>query len=230
MIFDGNLSFAAKNLSFAATLLSVEVLQAILKKTKKSVKFMKLIADIAVAQLQDMGVIHKNEVAVYRYGFDALFTALLQMASIFGLAIVVGNFIETLLFFLAFIPLRIYAGGYHARTRLKCYLLSLVNYRSFSLALLVVPGELYFVLIFCGCVFSDVIVLNHAPIVHENRKVSDVSEEHYRRVSIVISSTEIIMLLTLQVMFKENPFVFAFFLGMISETLSMLAVKNEIKE
>lgn len=188
---------------------------------------MKPLADIATAQLQEMGIIRQEERAIYSYGFDALFTALLQMASIFLLAIVVGNFFETFLFFLAFIPLRIYAGGYHAGTRLKCYLLSLANYGVFSLALLFVPGVFYSPLVLCGCVFSAVIVLIYAPIVHANRKASEASKKHYRRVSLAVVSTEIIMLITLQVIFKENPLIFAFFLGMISETLSMLAVKNK---
>ena len=175
-----------------------------------------------------MGIVRQEEIAVYRYGFDALYTALLQMASIFCLALVVGNFFETFLFFLAFIPLRIYAGGYHAGTRLNCYLLSLANYGLFSLALLFVPGAFYSPLILCGCAFSGVIILPYAPIVHANRKASEASKKHYRRVSLVIGSIEIIVLLTLQVIFKDNPLIFAFFLGMISETLSMLAVK--IKE
>lgn len=191
---------------------------------------MKPLADITAAQLQEMGIVRQEDIAIYRYGFDALFTALLQMTSIFCLAIVVGNFFETFLFFLAFIPLRIYAGGYHAGTRLKCYLLSLANYGVFSLALLFVPGAFYSPLILCGCVFSGVIILNYAPIVHTNRKASTASKKHYRRVSLVIGGIEIIMLLTLQVIFKENPLIFAFSLGMISETLSMPAVKNKRKE
>lgn len=187
---------------------------------------MKFVADITANQLQELGIIRKDEIAIYRYGFDALFTVLLQMISIFILAIVVGNFFETLLFYLAFIPLRIYAGGYHANTRLKCYLLSLANYFLFSVALVFVPGNIYFALIVCGCVLSSVIVLKYAPIVHRNRKVNDDSKKRYRTVSVVIGSIEIIMLLILQVFFKENPFIFAFFLGMMSETLSMLTVKQ----
>ena len=68
---------------------------------------MKPLADITAAQLQEMGIVRQEELAVYRYGFDALFTALLQMASIFLLAIVVGNFFETFLFFLALLNMRI---------------------------------------------------------------------------------------------------------------------------
>ena len=191
---------------------------------------MKMIANITANQLQEMGIIHKDEIAIYRYGFDALCTVMLQMISIFILAIVVGNFFETLLFYLAFIPLRIYAGGCHANTRLKCYLLSLANYILFSLALVFVPSGIYFELILCGCVLSGVIVLKYAPIVHTNRKVNDDSKKRYRTVSVAIGSIEITMFLILQVIFKANPFVFAFFLGMMSETLSMLAVKNKIKE
>lgn len=40
---------------------------------------MKPLADIATAQLQEMGIIRQEDIAIYRYGFDALFTALLQM-------------------------------------------------------------------------------------------------------------------------------------------------------
>ena len=58
---------------------------------------MKPLADITAAQLQEMGIVRQEEIAVYRYGFDALYTALLQMASIFCLALVVGNFFETFL-------------------------------------------------------------------------------------------------------------------------------------
>lgn len=188
---------------------------------------MKIIADITANQLQEQGIIRKDEITIYRYGFDALCTVMLQMISIFILAIVVGNFFETLLFYLAFIPLRIYAGGYHANTRLKCYLLSLANYIIFSLALVFVPGKMYFALILCGCVLSGVIVLKYAPIVHRSRKVSNHIKKHYRTVSVVIGSIEIIILLILQVIFKENPFILALFLGMMSETFSMLAVKNK---
>lgn len=75
---------------------------------------MKQLADITAAQLQEMGIVRQEELAIYRYGFDALFTALLQMASIFSLALVVGNFFETFLFFSRLYPTS------HLRRRLPC--------------------------------------------------------------------------------------------------------------
>lgn len=187
---------------------------------------MKLMADMAASKLQAKGIIRKEEVAIYHYGVDALFTSLLELMSILLLASIVGNLVETILFFLAFIPLRIYAGGYHASTRSRCYLLSLAVYGLFSLALTFVPVACYLPLILGASVLTAVTVLRYAPIVHENRKVSLENRERCRKVSIGLCAIEIIILVTLQCIFKESTFIFALFLGMFSETLSMLAVKK----
>lgn len=51
-------------------------------------------ADMAASKLQAKGIIRKEEVAIYHYGVDALFTSLLELMSILLLASIVGNLVR----------------------------------------------------------------------------------------------------------------------------------------
>lgn len=94
---------------------------------------MQKLAQKTANQLAVQGIIAKKDTAVYRYGLEALYSSLLELLTILFLSFFVGNFLQTILFFAAFIPLRVYAGGYHAKTRLRCYLMSLAVYGVFSI-------------------------------------------------------------------------------------------------
>ena len=85
---------------------------------------MKQIAEMTTHRLVSRGVIAEADASIYAYGFEAMFSTVFTFGSIIVLSVCVGNFFETLLFFTAFMVLRIYAGGYHAATRVRCYLIS----------------------------------------------------------------------------------------------------------
>lgn len=113
-----------------------------------------------------MDVIDQKDAAIYCYGLEVLLLSLLEIISILCLALLVGNFFETLFYFAAFIPLRLFAGGYHASTRLRCYLLSLFVYGIFSWLLMVFPSEhrLMFSVVVAG--FSVVMIFLFAPVIY----------------------------------------------------------------
>lgn len=186
---------------------------------------MKTLAEKTTHQLHSKGILADRDVAICRYGLEAFYASLLEVMSIFLLAGCVGNFLETLLFFLAFIPIRVYAGGYHANTRRKCYLTSLIVYGVFCTILAFLPKIFYLPVTLIGSIFSLLIVVAYAPIIHKNRRVGNTRKQRYRYISIAICSVEVIFILTLQVIFRENIFVFSMVLGLFCEVLSMLAEK-----
>lgn len=55
-------------------------------------------------------VIDKNDAAIFRYGLEMMLLTIAEVASVLMIAAFVGNFVETFLYFLAFIPLRLFAG------------------------------------------------------------------------------------------------------------------------
>lgn len=65
---------------------------------------MNKIASKMTENLLSIGVIDQRDIAIYRYGLEMLLLILLEIGSILCLAIMIGNFFETLLYFAAFIP------------------------------------------------------------------------------------------------------------------------------
>lgn len=80
---------------------------------------MRNIANNIAALLNANGIIQEDDMDTCRYGLEIFISSLLELTSILFISIFMDNFLETLLFFAAFIPLRVYAGGYHADTQIK---------------------------------------------------------------------------------------------------------------
>lgn len=83
----------------------------------------KLVNLYIVNQL-NMGMITKENINVYRYGYTLMFEMLINVI----IAFIIGFFFHELsvvtFFLLSFIPLRSYCGGYHAPKAWMCVLLS----------------------------------------------------------------------------------------------------------
>lgn len=69
-------------------------------------------------------IINETEKEIYEYGFRMIFTYLFNLITAFVIGIIMGQLWECLALTLVFVPLRSYAGGYHASSEGKCYVLS----------------------------------------------------------------------------------------------------------
>lgn len=171
-----------------------------------------------------MDVIDQKDAAIYCYGLEVLLLSLLEIISILCLALLVGNFIETLFYFAAFISLRLFAGGYHASTRLRCYLLSLFVYGIFSWLLTNFPIEhrLLFSVVVAG--FSVVMIFLLEPVIHVNRYWEEQEQLHYWKKSRQIVVGEMLIIFACNI-FQMRTSAFIMALGLLSETLTFLAAK-----
>lgn len=186
---------------------------------------MQKLAQKTANQLAVLGIIAKKDTAVYRYGLEALYSSLLELLTILFLSFFVGNFLQTILFFTAFIPLRVYAGGYHAKTRLRCYLMSLAVYGFFSMMLLMIPVAWLFPFAWGGSILSLLIVWLLAPVVHQNHKISLKSRKMYRNIALMICTTEVFIIVLGQSLFQNNTFIFAMLLALLAESFFMMVAK-----
>lgn len=187
---------------------------------------MQNLAQFTADRLADRGVIQEKDVPVYRYGLEAIYSSTLELVSILFLAVILGNFWQTVAFFLAFIPLRVYAGGYHASTRLRCFLVSLVVYGVFAVALILVPTDWYRMLALIGCAWAGWVIWRRAPVVHHNRRVSPAARQHYRRISLGICGIEVLLIWVGMTLWSGSTIIFALLLGLLAEALSMAAVRS----
>ena len=201
----------------------------IISSTKGGYRVKNISSGIA-DMLWTQGIIQEDDIDKCKYGIDLFISSFLEIISILVIAAILGNFIETILLFVFFIPLRIYAGGYHADTKLKCYLISLVMY-GFSYAIAkIVPSELFALINVVGTVFSLIIVLIKAPIIHTNKTVNDIERKNYRKISIQICLIETTIILLFTMATPQNLIVTYLMVGQASVAISMLAAiaKNHI--
>lgn len=173
--------------------------------------------------LWTQGIIQEDDIDKCKYGIDLFISSFLEIISILAIAAFLGNFIETVLLFVFFIPLRIYAGGYHADTKLKCFIISLVMYGfSYTLAN-ITPSEMFVLINIIGTLFSLIMVLIMAPIIHINKNVNDIERRNYRKISIEICLVETTIILLLTMTIPKNIIVTYLTVGQVSVAISMLA-------
>lgn len=117
------------------------------------------------------GSIAQEDIDIYQYGFEIVLDTLLNTILLLILGIILGNPIHTIVFVVIFASVRIYAGGYHANTKLKCAVCTLFVY---IVNVLVCNVEMevvkYFVLI--GYFIGNVVIAIKAPVLVAGKRLT----------------------------------------------------------
>ena len=85
--------------------------------------FVKL-ADNIVKWMLNNQIIEENKAVICKWGISHILDTIFNIATFLIIGILFKMPIETIIFTLGYIPLRIYAGGYHAKTPFRCWCLS----------------------------------------------------------------------------------------------------------
>ena len=72
------------------------------------------------------GAIAAEEREVYEFGLDKLFSSLVNFFFVVALGLLFGVLLQAMVFYVAYIMLRVYAGGYHAEKPLTCFFASII--------------------------------------------------------------------------------------------------------
>ncbi len=179
--------------------------------------------------LAKMGHIQKSDIDICRYGIELFIISVLEVASVLFISLFAGNFIFTAVFLCTFIPVRIYGGGYHADTRLRCYLLFLAVYVLFSIA---VRFEIFMqhsaVLSFIP-ILSLAAVTLWAPL--SEKSVNGAEKKRYRRISIIFAGAEAAAAVCSVLLGFYNIYIYIMILSALTSLLSITAgkIKNTIR-
>lgn len=77
-----------------------------------------------VAGLLKNHAICEKECGIYQYGCEIFLSMLLNTCFIFFQGILMDRLLETIIFIVCFIPIRVYAGGFHASSFFRCFILT----------------------------------------------------------------------------------------------------------
>jgi len=166
-----------------------------------------------------------GDVEIYSYGLQMFLSSVLEVSFVAILGICVGRFFETAAFFIGFIPLRLYAGGCHARTHLRCFLVLLVIYSTFLSVLYAIPVPLanYFSIAFV-CL-SALSVLTLAPLADVNKPIGPIRRREYRQKSVVIYSVQAIFIVGISLTGLLPYIALSLAIGQLSAAGSLVAAK-----
>lgn len=124
------------------------------------------------------GIIEESEKEVYRFGISGLYRFLMNIITSIIIGALFGMLWQTILFSAAYIPLRRFAGGYHAKTPGRCYFLSCLLVVGVLMLLKHVAFSVTAVLILI--VAASAIVFIKAPVASENKPLLDQEKVLYR--------------------------------------------------
>lgn len=85
---------------------------------------LRLISERSTKVLLENGIIPDKKQAVYIYGFELFYSTAFCVISILTLGVIFDYFGLAVAFLLYFMPVRVAAGGYHAKSYGRCFLLT----------------------------------------------------------------------------------------------------------
>ena len=193
---------------------------------------MKKLSNSLSGALVQNNIISADREKQCQYGLELMMSSIAEILFVILLSAFLGNFVQTLIFFMGFIPLRIYAGGYHADTRLRCFLILLIIYAIFTVLLYLLPLEIYQYIVYGATVFTIIIVSAMAPLVHSRKNMNDKEIKTFRKIALDICFFEAALVILGNMIFKNNIYILSFVFGKISVTISMVAadMKNKIQK
>lgn len=135
------------------------------------------------------GIISREDAGLYSYGLEQGLLLLLNIGTALLIGLLLDEFVACVIFLACFLPLRAMAGGYHARTPLRCYLLGMMLVTAAMLASKWIPWTITGTWITAAV--ACVIIWRLAPAEDKNKPLNKKEREKYSQ------QTEKILIITL---------------------------------
>ncbi|MEM1485834.1 accessory gene regulator B family protein [Oscillospiraceae bacterium PP1C4] len=189
------------------------------------------VAESITNSLITNGNIKSEDKEIYSYGFEMGIAMLGNLLTSILIGLFLGKLVECIVFLLAYMPLRSYAGGYHASSHLRCYFLSSAI---LILVLLTIPSALaltspYKSVMLVAC--SAIIILILSPVQDSNKPLDDDERKMYAKNSKIILSIELCLYFVFVMMrWQTIALVIVESLVVIAITLFIGYTKNQYKK
>lgn len=176
-------------------------------------------------KLVDFGIISESDIEIYVFGFYQIVMLLLNVVTTLLLGVAFRLIVPCIILNVAYIFIRISAGGYHADTPVKCYI-----YSTLMVAVLLsvikwihIPNAVLASIL----VISGIVILVLAPVETENNPLDEIEKKVYRKRSLIVLNIEILVCILLEIISKKR-IVQIVVLGLFAECIMLIAgaVKN----
>lgn len=150
-------------------------------------------------------VVKEEDAEIYIYGINQILTSVINVSSALIIGLIFGAFFEVAVFMAAYIPLRSFAGGYHAKTPLRCYIFSVMMLIVVSIGMKYISLTEWVYYAVLSAAALVVIVLS--PVEDRNKPLDEIEHKVYKRRAIFIAVAEILIGLTFKLVGLDDLFV-----------------------
>lgn len=179
----------------------------------------------------DSGTISKTDIEEYKYGLELLISTTTNIVCLILISAVLGKQRFLLPYLLSFIPVRLFAGGYHARTHWGCVTFTAFLYLLALLCVHILPTRFAVWASYIIALYSLTVMLALAPVAAVNKPLSRGEYKIFRRMSLIISTS--ILAITLAVNLLEmqisKDVLLAFLYGEGAAAVSMIVQRIVVK-
>ena len=134
-------------------------------------------------------LIKNEDKEIYKYAVNIILSSLIHIATVMIIGLCFNLFIESLVFYFSFIAIRKFAGGYHAKTPVRCYLFSFAS-NIIILFLVKWLSSINTLFIFIFIIFEllcVVLILLISPLDTENNPLTGQEKKMYRMLTSIIT-------------------------------------------
>lgn len=167
---------------------------------------------------------NSNEIELYIFGINQGLNMLLNIITALFMGMLFGEVFRAFLFMFSYIPLRSYAGGYHAKAPLRCYLLSLIMLIIVLSGMKYLPvSDLVYYAVLAGAVL---IVFLLSPVEDKNKPLDETEHKVYKKRAVLVAASEVVIGIVFKLIGLDNLFaavVYSF------AALSIMLVAGKIK-
>lgn len=177
---------------------------------------MEKIAKRLTAYIIGKGIVAESEEKIYLYGFQMGLELISNLIVSVLIAMKMDMLPQAAIFFIVFIPIRSYAGGFHFDQYLHCFILSVVTYVGvLELSqILTIAGEIH--------VVADVVLLILVwylfPVQNVRRMIDEDEKRYFSKKLQQILVADFVLIVVLLVLKKED------LLAVVSLTLVLIVV------
>ncbi len=170
------------------------------------------------------GVVKEEDAEIYIYGINQILVSVLNVSSALIIGLIFGVFLEVAVFMAAYIPLRSFAGGYHAKTPLRCYIFSVIMLIVVSIGLKYLYMEDWVYYVALAAAASVVLMLS--PVENRNKPLDETEHKVYKKRTVLMAAAELIIALLLKMIIFDNLFVAMTYSFVV---LSIMLIAGKVK-
>ena len=144
-------------------------------------------------KLISLKTIDYDDREIYEFGIQHIFITLLNLITVLIIGFLLQSTKEALVFIVAFVPLRIFAGGFHFSTPTKCYIFSSCFVAAVLLAMRYYSIPLHIYCLLYG--MAGIVILVFSPVEDKNKPLDPIEKKVYRKRTIIVFAAESFILL-----------------------------------